>query len=32
MNAFLIHLGDRLILVDAGTGELLGQAFKLPEA
>jgi glyoxylase-like metal-dependent hydrolase (beta-lactamase superfamily II) len=31
MNAFLIHLGDRLILVDAGTGGLLGpKLFKLP--
>jgi glyoxylase-like metal-dependent hydrolase (beta-lactamase superfamily II) len=31
LNAFLIHLGDRLILVDAGTGELLGpKLFKLP--
>jgi glyoxylase-like metal-dependent hydrolase (beta-lactamase superfamily II) len=33
MNAFLIHLGDRLILVDAGTGGLLGpKLFKLPES
>ncbi len=33
VNAFLIHLGDRLILVDAGTGELLGpKLFKLPES
>lgn len=31
MNAFLIHLGSRLILVDAGTGELLGPTLnKLP--
>src|SRR6266851_6149796 len=31
MNAFLIQLGDRLILVDAGTGGLLGpKLFKLP--
>ena len=33
MNAFLIQLGDRLILVDAGTGGLLGpKLFKLPES
>jgi len=33
MNAFLIQLGDRLILVDAGTGALLGpKLFKLPES
>src|ERR1700687_4011010 len=33
VNAFLIRLGDRLILVDAGTGELLGpKLFKLPES
>jgi glyoxylase-like metal-dependent hydrolase (beta-lactamase superfamily II) len=33
MNAFLIHLGDRMILVDAGTGALLGpKLFKLPES
>jgi glyoxylase-like metal-dependent hydrolase (beta-lactamase superfamily II) len=31
MNAFLIRLGNRLILVDAGTGELLGPTLnKLP--
>src|SRR5260370_38609362 len=31
MNACLIHLGDRWILEDAGTGELLGpKRFKLP--
>jgi glyoxylase-like metal-dependent hydrolase (beta-lactamase superfamily II) len=31
MNAYLIHLGNRLILVDAGTGELLGPTLnKLP--
>ena len=33
VNAFLIHLGDRLILVDAGTGELFGpKLFKLPQS
>jgi glyoxylase-like metal-dependent hydrolase (beta-lactamase superfamily II) len=33
MNAFLIQLGDRLILVDAGTGGLLGpKLFKLPSS
>ena len=33
MNAFLIQLGDSLILVDAGTGGLLGpKLFKLPES
>jgi glyoxylase-like metal-dependent hydrolase (beta-lactamase superfamily II) len=33
MNAFLIHLWDRLILVDAGTGGLLGpKLFKLPQS
>lgn len=31
MNAYLIHLGNRLILIDAGTGELLGPTLnKLP--
>jgi glyoxylase-like metal-dependent hydrolase (beta-lactamase superfamily II) len=31
MNAFLVHLGNRLILIDAGTGELLGPTLnKLP--
>jgi glyoxylase-like metal-dependent hydrolase (beta-lactamase superfamily II) len=33
MNAFLIHLGDRLILVDTGAGELLGPKLsKLPQS
>jgi glyoxylase-like metal-dependent hydrolase (beta-lactamase superfamily II) len=33
MNAFLIHLGKRLILVDAGTGDLLGPTLnKLPSS
>ena len=33
MNAFLILLGNRVILVDAGAGNLLGpKCFKLPES
>lgn len=33
VNAYLVNTGDRLILIDAGTGSLLGPALgKLPQA